>query len=88
MTSIRLRLLLSLLAMLLLAAVVMGTLTYRNVLAETEGLFDYQLRQMALSHCRPKRSRCRLKLLRPSPPALPKLRTLKSPNRQHLTVLS
>jgi signal transduction histidine kinase len=49
MTSIRLRLLLSLLAMLLLAAVVMGALTYRNVLAETEGLFDYQLRQMALS---------------------------------------
>ncbi len=49
MTSIRLRLLLSLLAMLLMAAVVMGALTYRNVLAETEGLFDYQLRQMALS---------------------------------------
>ena len=49
MTSIRLRLLLSLLAMLLIAAVVMGALTYRNVLAETEGLFDYQLRQMALS---------------------------------------
>ncbi len=49
MSSIRLRLLLSLLAMLLVAALVMGTLTYRNVLAETEGLFDYQLRQMALS---------------------------------------
>jgi two-component system OmpR family sensor kinase/two-component system sensor histidine kinase QseC len=27
----------------------MGALTYRNVLGETEALFDYQLRQMALS---------------------------------------
>ena len=27
----------------------MGALTYRNVLAETEALFDYQLQQMALS---------------------------------------
>lgn len=49
MISIRLRLLLSLLAMLLVTALMMGGLTYRNVLAETEGLFDYQLRQMALS---------------------------------------
>jgi signal transduction histidine kinase len=47
--SIRLRLLLALLAALLLAAAVMGTVTYRNMLAETEALFDYQLRQMALS---------------------------------------
>jgi two-component system OmpR family sensor kinase/two-component system sensor histidine kinase QseC len=47
--SIRLRLLALLLAMLALAALVMGAVTYRNVLAETESLFDYQLRQMALS---------------------------------------
>jgi len=49
MTSIRLRLLLVLLGMLALAAAAMGLITYRNVLAETESLFDYQLRQMALS---------------------------------------
>ena len=49
MNSIRVRLLLSLLAMLAAAALVMGYFTYRNVLAETEALFDYQLRQMALS---------------------------------------
>lgn len=49
MTSIRLRLLLLLLAMLALVALLMGALTYRTVLAETEALFDYQLRQMALS---------------------------------------
>jgi signal transduction histidine kinase len=49
MNSIRVRLLLSLLAMLALAALVMGVVTYRNVLAQTEALFDYQLRQMALS---------------------------------------
>jgi len=35
--------------MLAIAAAVMGGVTYRNVLAETEALFDYQLRQMALS---------------------------------------
>lgn len=49
MTSIRLRLLLLLLAMLAVVALLMGALTYRTVLAETEALFDYQLRQMALS---------------------------------------
>ena len=49
MTSIRTRLLLSLLAMLTVAAALMAGFTYRNVLAETEALFDYQLRQMALS---------------------------------------
>lgn len=49
MKSIRARLLLVLLGMLALIAVVMGSVTYRNVLAETESLFDYQLRQMALS---------------------------------------
>jgi two-component system OmpR family sensor kinase/two-component system sensor histidine kinase QseC len=49
LNSIRLRLLALLLAMLAAAAAVMGGVTYRNVLAETEALFDYQLRQMALS---------------------------------------
>jgi signal transduction histidine kinase len=49
MNSIRVRVLLTLLGMLALIALVMGALTYRNVLAETEALFDYQLRQMALS---------------------------------------
>ncbi len=49
MTSIRARLLLALLGMLAVIALVMGGVTYRNVLAETEALFDYQLRQMALS---------------------------------------
>ena len=49
MTSIRVRLLLSLLAMLALAAALIGAVTYRSVLAETEALFDYQLRQMALT---------------------------------------
>jgi signal transduction histidine kinase len=48
-TSIRVRLLVSLMAMLLLAAAAMGAVTYRNVLGETEALFDYQLQQMALS---------------------------------------
>jgi len=49
MNSIRVRVLLALLGMLAVTALVMGGLTYRNVLAETESLFDYQLRQMALS---------------------------------------
>jgi signal transduction histidine kinase len=49
MNSIRVRVLLSLLGMLVVTALVMGALTYRNVLAETESLFDYQLRQMAFS---------------------------------------
>ena len=49
MTSIRVRLLVSLLALLALAAVLMGAVTYRNVLGETEAIFDYQLQQMALS---------------------------------------
>jgi two-component system OmpR family sensor kinase/two-component system sensor histidine kinase QseC len=48
-SSIRVRLLVSLLLMLLVAAAAMGAITYRNVLAETEALFDYQLQQMALS---------------------------------------
>jgi two-component system OmpR family sensor kinase/two-component system sensor histidine kinase QseC len=49
MNSIRTRLLLALLGMLALVALVMGAFTYRNVLTETESLFDYQLKQMALS---------------------------------------
>jgi signal transduction histidine kinase len=49
MNSIRNRLLVSLFALLALATLVMGGLTYGNVLAEAESLSDYQLRQMALS---------------------------------------
>ena len=49
MNSIRVRVLLALLGMLVVTAVVLGALTYRNVLAETEALLDYQLRQMAFS---------------------------------------
>ena len=49
MNSLRVRLLLSLLATLAIAAALLGVVTYRNVLAETEALFDYQLRQMALT---------------------------------------
>lgn len=49
MRSLRVRMLVALLAMLAVTAAVMGVITYRNVLAETQSLFDYQLRQMALS---------------------------------------
>jgi signal transduction histidine kinase len=49
MTSIRARLLAWILATLAFGALVMGLGAYRNVLRETEALFDYQLRQMALS---------------------------------------
>ncbi len=49
MTSIRARLLLSMLAALVLAALVIGVITYRNALADAQDMFDYQLRQMALS---------------------------------------
>jgi two-component system, OmpR family, sensor kinase len=48
-TSIRARLLASLLSVVALSAVVGAAVTYFNVLQETESLFDYQLRQMALS---------------------------------------
>nr|WP_316643403.1 ATP-binding protein [uncultured Roseateles sp.] len=47
--SLRARLLVTLLGLLAAAALVMGLSTYRSVLAETETLFDYQLRQMALA---------------------------------------
>jgi len=49
MTSIRTRLLIALLALVAASSLLAGTLTYRRVLAETSILFDYQLRQMALS---------------------------------------
>jgi signal transduction histidine kinase len=49
MTSIRSRLLIALLALVAATSLLAGTLTYRRVLAETSLLFDYQLRQMALS---------------------------------------
>ncbi|MEP6503729.1 MAG: ATP-binding protein [Betaproteobacteria bacterium] len=48
-STLRVRLLLSLLAVLVLAALAMGGSVYWNVLRQTESLFDYQLRQMALS---------------------------------------
>ena len=48
-STLRLRLLLSLLAVLMIAALAMGGSVYWNVLRQTESLFDYQLRQMALS---------------------------------------
>ena len=47
--SIRAQLMVSLFAALALTAALVGGMTYRNVLTETEALFDYQLRQMALS---------------------------------------
>jgi two-component system OmpR family sensor kinase/two-component system sensor histidine kinase QseC len=49
MTSLRTRLLVSVLAMVAVVALALGGVTYRGVLGETEALFDYQLRQMALS---------------------------------------
>jgi signal transduction histidine kinase len=49
MTSIRARLLVALLSLVACASLLAGALTYRRVLAETSTLFDYQLRQMALS---------------------------------------
>ena len=49
MNSLRLRLLVSLVGLLVLAASAMAAITYHNVLGETEELFDYQLQQMALS---------------------------------------
>jgi two-component system OmpR family sensor kinase/two-component system sensor histidine kinase QseC len=47
--SIRARLLVSLLSVVILSAAAGATVAYFNVLRETEALFDYQLRQMALS---------------------------------------
>jgi signal transduction histidine kinase len=49
MRSIRAQLLIALLSLAAAGSVLAGALTYRRVLAETSALFDYQLRQMALS---------------------------------------
>lgn len=49
MNSIRTRLLVTLLAVVLASAAIGAVVTYRNVSDEAEALFDYQLRQMALS---------------------------------------
>jgi two-component system OmpR family sensor kinase/two-component system sensor histidine kinase QseC len=48
-TSIRTRLLVSLLSVVVLSAAIGAGITYFNALRESESLFDYQLRQMALS---------------------------------------
>jgi signal transduction histidine kinase len=47
--SIRNRLLLALIVLVAVASALTATITYRRVLNETSTLFDYQLRQMALS---------------------------------------
>ncbi len=49
MTSLRVRLLVGLLALVVAVSLLAGLVTYRRVLDETSTLFDYQLRQMALS---------------------------------------
>ena len=49
MTSIRARLLIALISLMALVSISAGAVTYRRVLSETSNLFDYQLRQMALS---------------------------------------
>jgi two-component system, OmpR family, sensor kinase len=49
MRSIRARLLVGLLLLMAVISLLAGSITYRRVLGETSNLFDYQLRQMALS---------------------------------------
>ncbi len=49
MTSLRVRLLVGLLALVMAVSLLAGAVSYRRVLDETSTLFDYQLRQMALS---------------------------------------
>ena len=49
MTSIRARLLIALIVLVALISLLAAAVTYRRVLSETSTLFDYQLRQMALS---------------------------------------
>ncbi len=49
MTSLRGRLLLFLLSLAAIVAAAVAAVSYRNVLAEADTIFDYQLRQMALS---------------------------------------
>jgi two-component system, OmpR family, sensor kinase len=49
MRSIRARLLIALIVLVAMVSLLAATVTYRRVLNETSTLFDYQLRQMALS---------------------------------------
>ncbi len=49
MNSIRARLLIALIILVVVVSVLAAAVTYRRVLNETSTLFDYQLRQMALS---------------------------------------
>jgi two-component system OmpR family sensor kinase/two-component system sensor histidine kinase QseC len=49
MRSIRARLLIALIVLVAIVSLLAATVTYRRVLNETSTLFDYQLRQMALS---------------------------------------
>jgi two-component system OmpR family sensor kinase/two-component system sensor histidine kinase QseC len=49
MRSIRARLLAGLLLLVAVVSLIVGSITYRRVLGEASTLFDYQLRQMALS---------------------------------------
>ena len=49
MSSIRARLLVALIILVALISLLAAGVTYRRVLTETSTLFDYQLRQMALS---------------------------------------
>ncbi len=49
MNSIRARLLIALIILVALVSLLAAGVTYRRVLSETSSLFDYQLRQMALS---------------------------------------
>jgi signal transduction histidine kinase len=49
MNSIRARLLLALILLVVIVSMLAAAVTYRRVLNETSDLFDYQLRQMALS---------------------------------------
>jgi len=49
MHSIRVRLILTLIVLLALVSLFVASVTYRRVLTESSDLFDYQLRQMALS---------------------------------------
>ena len=57
MKSIRTQLLIALVILVALISLLAAAVTYRRVLDETSVLFDYQLRQMALSlRGRPRRS--------------------------------
>jgi two-component system OmpR family sensor kinase/two-component system sensor histidine kinase QseC len=49
MRSIRARLLVGLLLLVTVVSLIVGSITYRRVLGEASTLFDYQLRQMAIS---------------------------------------